>query len=59
MELSPQSINLQTELNYLDWVKIHSIFSDFDMTQPIEPPINQYTYPQVGVSQQIMNLQIE
>ena len=29
------------------------------MTPSIDPPINPYTHPQVGVSQQIMNLRIE
>ena len=31
-----QIINLQTELNYLNYIKIYSIFSN-DLTPPIDP----------------------
>ena len=34
--VSPQIINLQTELNYLNYIKIYSIFSN-DLTPPIDP----------------------
>ena len=59
MEISPQIINLQRELNYLDEIKIYLIFSDFDMTPIIDPPITLHTHPKVGVSPQIRNIQTE
>ena len=38
MDISPQIINLQIELNYLDLVKMYSIFRWFKFT--LEPPYN-------------------
>ena len=35
--VSPQIINLQTKLNYIDKFKLYSIFSD--LTPPMHPPI--------------------
>ena len=65
MEVCLQIINLQTELNYLDWVKIYSIVSHLTLphslthwpTQaPTPPPMGEVW---VGVSLQIINLQTE
>ena len=51
-------INLQTELNYLDYVKIYQIVRD--LTWPTDWPTNHpHTHPWVGVSLQIINLQTE
>ena len=48
--VSLQIINLQTELNYLNYVKIYYVFSD--MTWPIhwptDLPIHLHTHPWVG-----------
>ena len=40
-----QIINFQTELNYLDKVKILFHFWLYDLTQPIEPHINPPIHP--------------
>ena len=49
--VSPQIINLQTELNYLNYIKIYSIFSN-DLTPPIDPlnhsSIKPPTHPAMG-----------
>ena len=59
--VSLQIINLQTELNYLEKVKIYSILSHLTWPHPlthwpIKPPTH---HPWVGVSLQIINLQTE
>ena len=55
--VSLQIINLQTELNYFDWVKIYSIVSHLTQPHPLtHPPMGGVW---VGVSLQIINLQRE
>ena len=49
------------EQNWIIWIRSKFIWFlvIFDMTPSIDPPINRYTHPQVGVSQQIIHLWIE
>ena len=51
--VSLQIINLQTELNYLDWVNIYYIFSDLTWPHPwthpsTNPPTHKTIYPPMG-----------
>ena len=57
--VSQQIINLQTELNYLNKVKIYSIVSDLTWPHPLTHWTQPPTHPWVGVSLQIINIQTE
>ena len=39
-----KSSNLQTELNYLDWVNMLLNFYCFDLTPPINPMVDGWTH---------------
>ena len=47
-KISQKIINIQTELNYLDNVKILFDFQLYDLTQPIDPHINPPIHPPIG-----------